>query len=102
MAQITPSAVPTTNSRVSGLQQQVQIIRFSIEMLAIRVPQCGPGCKNTYESYVEYTRLQGQLDGLMREYEETMAALWLELGPSKKDLFTSFSPRTRATRRSMV
>lgn len=61
---------------VSQLERDVEILRFSVQTLALRTPHCGPGQSASEKARESYIHCQEQLDALIIEYEQAREELW--------------------------
>ena len=66
----------TSCRSLSQLEQDVQVLRFSIQTLALRTPHCGPGQSASDTSRATYIQGQEQLDALIIEYDHALKDLW--------------------------
>lgn len=73
---------------VSELEREVQVLRFTVQTLALRTPHCGPGQSASEAVRESFIHGQEQLDALIVDYEQAIKDLWaakLEQGqPSTK------------------
>lgn len=81
---------------VSRLERKLDMLRFSIQMLALQTPHCGPGQSASQEAREAYLCSQDQLDSLIAEHEQTLKSLWLEKQEEQQRLLsTTQTPRQR-------